>query len=65
MEILVLTVIVALVISSLSKKSTENNLKDSKKSCDLKKEPHKWSYNVSNTLQCLECDTIAGQMKDE
>lgn len=60
MEIVVLTVLLGIIVSFLTGKSDENKITEPKKECSSKDEPHKWSYNKDNRLQCIECNLVAG-----
>lgn len=60
MEIVVLAVLLGMIVSFLTGKSDENKFSESKKECSLNNQPHKWSYNKDDRLQCTECNLTAG-----
>jgi hypothetical protein len=61
---LVIAVVWVSITSSIS--STVGGVNDKKVlDCSLLDEPHKWSYNKDDRLQCTQCNMIAGSYSSE
>lgn len=61
MELLILVVFVVLVANLVGGYSDENNFSGGLKDCRFRGEPHSWSYNKNDKLECLECGFVAGR----
>ena len=62
MELLILVVVVVLIVNVLSGYSDEKNFSGGGlRDCRSLSEPHKWSYNKNNRLECTECGFVAGR----
>lgn len=60
MGFIVLFAVVMLILHTFSVAGEEKKFSVSIKNCRFREEPHKWSYNRNDTLQCIECGFIAG-----
>jgi len=61
MELLIIVVVVLLIINILIGYEDEKNFSGSLRDCRFRNEPHNWSYNKNNTLECVECGFVAGR----
>lgn len=61
MELLILVVVVMLIVVTVSGHSDEKNFSGRVRDCRFRNEPHSWSYNKNNTLECTECGFVAGR----
>lgn len=61
MEMLILIVTVVLIVTVLAGYSDEKNFSGSIKDCRFRNEPHSWSYNKNNKLECIACGFVAGR----
>jgi Zn ribbon nucleic-acid-binding protein len=65
MEFIITLVLVLVVLQGFSAQRKEKNFSSGIKDCRFMKEPHKWSYNASDRLECLECGFVAGRPEIE
>lgn len=61
MELLILVVVVMLIVQLVGGYSDEKNFSGGLKDCRFRQEPHRWSYNKNDKLECLECGFVAGR----
>ena len=61
MELLVLIVVVLAVVQVLAGEKNEKKFSGGLKECRSLGEPHKWSYNRNDRLECTECGFVAGR----
>lgn len=60
MEVIVLIVVVLVIVQVLMGQNNEKKFSGRLKDCRFVKEPHKWSYNRNDRLECIECGFVAG-----
>lgn len=61
MELLIIVVVVLIIIQVLVSNNDEKNFSGGLKDCRTLGEPHKWSYNRNDKLECTECSFVAGR----
>lgn len=61
MEMIITLTAVMLILVILTGFSDEKNFSGRLKDCRFRDEPHNWSYNKNNTLECIECGFVAGR----
>lgn len=61
MELLIIIVVMMLIVNILAGYSNEKNFSGNLKNCRSLNEPHKWSYNKNDRLECTECGFVAGR----
>jgi hypothetical protein len=61
MELLIIVLVVVLIVHVVAAESEEKNFSGNLKDCRFREEPHRWSYNKNDKLECLECGFVAGR----
>lgn len=67
MEVIVLIVVVLIVVQVLMGQKSEKKISGRLRDCRFLGEPHKWSYNRNDKLECIDCGFVAGteELPDE
>lgn len=61
MELLILIVVVLVITQILAGEKSEKKFSGGLKECRSLGEPHKWSYNRNDKLECTDCGFVAGR----